>query len=99
MPPPRYIQEWVMWFTPYSDATQTMLEKQFPKYWKSSFDLPVVVNDDNTMIDNRINTIMNLLNDNDKILHDNGVDSLKISWKLSDSKDVYRTYEYKYDKK
>lgn len=51
------------------------------------------------MIDNRINTIMNLLNNNGMILHDNGVDSLKISWKLSDSKDVYRTYEYKYDKK
>ena len=99
MPPPRYIQEWVMWFTPYSDATQTILEKQFPKYWKSSFDLPVVVNDDNTMIDNRINTIMNMLNNNGMILHDNGVDSLKISWKLSDSKDVYRTHEYKYDKK
>lgn len=95
-PPPRHVQEWLMSYTPYSNEVQTMLEKQFPKYWKLAFDLPVVELNDRTMIDNRIATLQNLLQNNRSTLHDKGIDNLKISWKLLSSPNVYCSYEYKY---
>ena len=95
-PPPRHIQEWIMSYTPYSNDVQTTLERQFPKYWLLAFELPVVREDDRTMINSRINTIQDLLNKNRKVLHDKGIDYLNISWKLLDSEDVYHTIEYKY---
>ncbi len=95
-PPPRYVQEWIMSYTPYSNDVQTTLERQFPKYWKLAFDLPVVTLNDRTMIDNRINTLINLLNNNRSTLHDKKIDKLNITWKLLNSSEAYRTYEYKY---
>ncbi len=95
-PPPRYVQEWIMSYTPYSNDVQTTLEKQFPKYWTLAFDLPVVSINDRTMIDNRINTLINLLNNNRSVLYDKSINKLNISWKLLNSPDVYHSYEYKY---
>ena len=48
------------------------------------------------MIDNRINTLINLLNNNRSVLYDKSINKLNISWKLLNSPDVYHSYEYKY---